>query len=186
MLQISEPKNNERYRYRGLDVSWIGEDAEILRKNYTAISILLAYPIERSWSPGFTPPDFKFFDPQRFVYALEHFGWEFHGTRYDGRHPKSKWLKTEFGKDFEIIPTDLQPYTLEPQNDLALVVLNTERRIRAFQPDAQFGSLTHAEYLDQELYESGWYWIATNPSFPHSCETLVLRAFFETEVKPPR
>ena len=168
-VKISPPKSKGRY---SSDVSWISEGGQEMRDALTGFYVpVMSYPgapipsgqerheKQKAKDPWF--PDSKFFDPQRFVDALEYVGWEFHGTRYNGRKPTSKWKQREFGKDIEEIPEDLEPYTLQAEDDLPKILSNTQKRVKSFRPESAFGSPNYGSYLSQELYEAGWYWLST-------------------------
>ena len=160
---IPEPKSKGRY---GPDVSWIHEEGTALRDAMTGCYVtVMSYPgapIPSTEERDNWFPDDKYFVSQRFVDALSVVGWEFHGTRYKGRKPMSKWRENEFAKDVEEIPEDLERYTLQGEDDLPRILHNAQKRMQIFNPIGAFGSPRHGGYLSQELYEAGWYWLANN------------------------
>jgi hypothetical protein len=175
-----EIKIGERKGKYHPDISWIGDEGRSLRSQYTGnYVILMSYPgspIAEIRENGF--PDIKFFSPERFVEALGYVGWEFHGDRYWGRSPLSKWIKGEFAKEQEKIPDDLQPYSLKGEEDLDKIVMNAERRMRIFEPDVDFSSTNHGNYLSQELYEAGWFWVLRMP------DVSILETIWDGETLP--
>jgi hypothetical protein len=143
------------------DLSWMSDEWDDFRAMYTVQALLNSFP--EASRPDNQDPDMKYFLPQRFVDALQIVGWEFHGTRYLGRHPMSKWRTRGFAKDVEVIP-ELEDFSLTGADDLVRIVANAQKRWQGFEPEASYGSPRHGDYVSQELYEAGWFFMPGKPA----------------------
>jgi hypothetical protein len=145
------------------EIGHIGEDEASFRNHYTGIFVPFASypgaPMEEpkkrfGWFPGM-----EYFSPEHFVRALDYLGWEYHGKSYNGRQPHSRVSPNGKGTELESMPEDLFEYTFVCEEDLDRIMMNTQERMERFESLPVFSGTIHGDYLVQELYQSGWFWI---------------------------
>jgi hypothetical protein len=173
LIKVKKPREGHP------EIGDLRPDEILLRNDYTGrFAIFFSYP-GAEIPKMYQFPDMEYFSPEHFAWALEATGWECHGVRYNGRDPESHRRISEIGPEIETetFPNDLLEYTRNPSENLDRIVMNAERRMRAFYDLASFSNNEHGMYASEELYEAGWYWVHGNCLVNEDTMSMVIDAW---------